>query len=112
MEDIFVSNGLLDGLYDAASFDKKLKIIHRALKQHLDAIDRISVILYDARMEILTTFIHSGPQPPETDGQHSCSYPADITSGADRWTSGIPHGRLPITSLAGPGLADNHEVIW
>ncbi|MBU0969832.1 MAG: HD domain-containing protein [Proteobacteria bacterium] len=64
MKDIFVSNGLLDGLYDAVSFEEKIKIIHRALKQHLDVIDRISVILYDARMESLTTFIHSGRDNP------------------------------------------------
>lgn len=62
MEDIFVTNGLLDGLYGAVSFSKKIEIIHHSIKLKFDAIDRISVVLYDSPMDILTTFIHSSKE--------------------------------------------------
>lgn len=64
MEDIFVTNGLLDGLHGAGSFSEKLEIIHQGIQQKFAAIDRISVVLYDSRMDILTTFIHSSKDNP------------------------------------------------
>ncbi|MBW6487188.1 MAG: hypothetical protein K0B01_13665 [Syntrophobacterales bacterium] len=59
MEDIFVSNGLLRELHEASPFSRKIETIHKALNEHFDFIDRISVILFDSKTAILKTFIHS-----------------------------------------------------
>lgn len=64
MEDIFVTNGLLDGLHGADSFSEKNEIIHHGIQQKFDAIDRIAVVLYDSQMDTLTTFIHSSKENP------------------------------------------------
>ena len=42
---------------------QKLQLVHEAIKRHSGAIHRIAVTLYDARTDMLSTFIHS------TDGQ-------------------------------------------
>ncbi|MBU0994999.1 MAG: HD domain-containing protein [Proteobacteria bacterium] len=64
MENIFITNGLLEGLHSATSFDKKIEMIHHALKQEHSFIDRISVILYDSLTHILKTFINSSKDNP------------------------------------------------
>lgn len=64
MEDIFIPNGLLEGLHSAVSFDRKIGIIHQALKKNYRFVDRVSVILYDSLTHILKTFIHSGKDNP------------------------------------------------
>ena len=64
MENIFLTNGLLENLHTDSSFNDKIKTIHSALKKQCTFIDRISAILYDAGMEGLKSFIHSSPDDP------------------------------------------------
>ena len=54
------SKQLLDVLANGATTSTKLGKLHQLLKQRLQQIDRISVSLYDAKTDLVETFIHSG----------------------------------------------------
>lgn len=49
----------LDELNDNIPVSKKLAFIHKLLKEHAPHVDRISVVIYDPKTDLLKTFIHS-----------------------------------------------------
>lgn len=53
---------LLKELNENLSLNKKLSIIHSVLKQKLEFIDRIAVALYDAKTDLLKTFLYSSSE--------------------------------------------------
>ncbi len=71
MEEIFLSNDLLENLHTNRSFNDKIQSIHSALKEQCNFVDRISAILYDAGMQGLKSFIYSSPDNPVS--AYSCN---------------------------------------
>lgn len=49
----------LKTLNDDVPIAEKLGCVHAALQQHLPAVERVAVALYDARTDVLKTFSHS-----------------------------------------------------
>lgn len=49
----------LDDLNRSVPLSQKLTAIHRALCRQLPAVDRVSVVVYDPKTDLLKTFIHS-----------------------------------------------------
>ena len=56
---LFSHQDTLAQLNDNSSLAEKLNFIHNTLKQRLDFIERIAVAIYDAKSDLLKTFIHS-----------------------------------------------------
>lgn len=49
---------------------QKLELLHQAIKEHYDAIQHVSVIIYDSQTDLLKTFLHSSDtQHPVTNYQ-------------------------------------------
>ena len=51
----------LDALNRGVSLEQKLAVIHEALYAQVEAIERISVVAYDAASDLLKTFLASSP---------------------------------------------------
>lgn len=66
MQHIFIPNGKLKSLHSLTTFNQKLYTIHNVMKQRFVFIDRISATLYDPQIDVLKTFIYSGPDNPLT----------------------------------------------
>ena len=64
MNDIFVTNGGLNGLHQAETFGEKIALIHRVIQRQYPFIDRVAAALYDEDMALLKTFIHSSKGNP------------------------------------------------
>ena len=64
MEELFLTDGLLENLHTNRSFNDKIQNIHSALKKQFPFIDRIAGVLYDSGMEGLKSFIHSSTDDP------------------------------------------------
>ncbi|MDH5785866.1 MAG: HD domain-containing protein [Chromatiales bacterium] len=71
---LFSHQDTLAQLNDNSSLTDKLKIIHQTLRLRLDFIERVAVAVYDAKSDVLRTFIHSsGDAQPLTNYQASLS---------------------------------------
>lgn len=62
---LFTHQDTLELLNSDCTLFEKLQYIHNTLKQRLDFIERLAVAVYDAKTDLLKTFIHSssGAQP-------------------------------------------------
>lgn len=48
-----------NGLQDAGTVEKKLRVIHDVMKQHMPHVTRVAVALYDPKTDYLRTFVYS-----------------------------------------------------
>lgn len=72
---LFSHQDTLAKLNDSSSLTDKLNFIHQTLRQRLDFIERIAVAVYDAKSDLLKTFIHSSG-----DARPLAHYQATLTS--------------------------------
>ncbi len=64
----------LDELNRGSPLSQKLVAIHEVLKRRLRLVDRIAVVVYDAKTDLLKTFLHSsGPDDPLSHYQNRLS---------------------------------------
>jgi HD-GYP domain-containing protein (c-di-GMP phosphodiesterase class II) len=61
---LFEHHDTLETLNRNLPASEKLRAIHRALRHRLPQIDRIAIALYDAKTDVLRTFINSGDANP------------------------------------------------
>jgi len=55
---------ILKDLNKNATLTEKVRYIHRILNKRFGLIDRIAVVIYDPKTDMLKTFIHSGGEDP------------------------------------------------
>jgi len=61
----FEHKDVLEGLNSSIPLREKIKYVHNVLKDRFEFIDRISVAIYDAKSDVVRTFVDSsGPDEP------------------------------------------------
>ncbi len=64
MEDIVLSHGRFKDLHSTASLGEKIRLLHQLIRQDFAYIDRVSVALFDRKMNTLKTFVQSAKDLP------------------------------------------------
>ena len=49
-------------LNEKIPLSEKIKFLHQIIKKRIDCVDRIAVILYDSKSDLLKTFIYSSDE--------------------------------------------------
>ena len=61
-EAIFTHQDILNELNHSIPLAHKLTVVHAVMKREFNCIDRIAVAIYDAKTDLLKTYVHSTPQ--------------------------------------------------
>jgi HD-GYP domain-containing protein (c-di-GMP phosphodiesterase class II) len=64
MEKIVLTHDRCNELHHSSSLNEKIRLVHQMIQQDFPFIDRVAVALFDADMNILKTFVHSGKDLP------------------------------------------------
>ena len=59
---MFEHQDRLAGLSQPIPMSRKLEVIHRAIRERVEFVERIAVALYDRKTDLLETFVCTGPR--------------------------------------------------
>ncbi len=64
MENIVLAHGRYEDLKNTATLSEKIQVLHQKIRQEFAYIHRVSVALFDNRMNTLKTFVQTGSDQP------------------------------------------------